>query len=31
VVPVGKALEIGVIWDGYDVVGTLTRIVRDEV
>jgi hypothetical protein len=31
VVPVGKALEIGVIWDGYDVVGSLTRIVRAEV
>jgi len=31
VVPVGKALDIGVIWDGYDVVGTLSRIVRGEV
>jgi len=28
VVPVGKALDIGIIWDGYDVVGTLSRIVQ---
>ena len=27
VVPVGKALDMGVIWDGYDLIGTLTRIV----
>lgn len=27
VVPVGKALDIGVIWDGYDLVGMLSRIV----
>ena len=30
VVPVGKALEIGVIWDGFDVVSTLTRIVHNK-
>jgi hypothetical protein len=28
VVSVGKALDISVIWDGYDVVGTLSRIVQ---
>lgn len=27
VVPVGKALDIGTIWDGYDVIGTLSRII----
>lgn len=27
IVPVGKALDIGIIWDGYDIVGTLSRIV----
>lgn len=30
VVPVGKALDIGVIWDGYDLVGTLSRVVSDQ-
>lgn len=28
IVPVGKALEIDVIWDGYDVIGMLSRIVE---
>jgi len=28
IVPVGKALDIDVIWDGYDVVGMLSRIVE---
>ncbi|OQP85840.1 hypothetical protein BTR14_13750 [Rhizobium rhizosphaerae] len=28
VVPVGKALDIGVIWDGYDLIGELSRIVH---
>jgi hypothetical protein len=28
VVPVGKALDMGVIWDGYDLVGSLSRIVQ---
>lgn len=28
VVPVGKALDIGVIWDGYDIIGMLSRIVH---
>ena len=27
IVPIGQALNIGVIWDGYDVVRTLSRIV----
>lgn len=27
VVPVGKALDIGVIWDGYDLVRTMSRII----
>lgn len=30
VVPVGKALDIGVIWDGYDIVGTLSRIISEQ-
>lgn len=29
VVPVGKALDIGEIWDGYDLIGTLSRVVSD--
>lgn len=28
IVPVGKALDIDVVWDGYDVVGMLSRIVE---
>ena len=27
IVPVGQALDIGVIWDGYDIVKSLSRIV----
>lgn len=27
VVPIGSALDIGVIWDGYDIVKTLSRII----
>ena len=27
IVPVGSALEIGIIWDGYDMIYTLTRII----
>lgn len=27
VVPVGKALDIGVIWDGFDLIRTMSRIV----
>lgn len=27
IVPIGKALDIGVIWDGYDLVRNLSRIV----
>ena len=27
IVPVGKALDMGVIWDGYDIVSNLSRIV----
>jgi hypothetical protein len=29
VVPVGKALEIGVIWDGYDLISSLSRIITN--
>jgi hypothetical protein len=28
IVPIGQALDIGVIWDGYDVVRALSRIVE---
>ena len=27
IVPIGQALEIGFVWDGYDINKTLTRIV----
>jgi len=27
IVPIGKALDIGVIWDGYDIVRILSRII----
>lgn len=27
IVPVGRALDIGVIWDGYDIVKSLSRII----
>ncbi len=27
VVPIGKALDIGVIWDGYDIIRSLSRII----
>ena len=27
VVPVGRALDIGVIWDGYDLIGTMSRVI----
>lgn len=27
IVPIGTALDIGVIWDGYDIVRTLSRII----
>jgi hypothetical protein len=27
IVPIGKALDIGIIWDGYDIVRSLSRIV----
>lgn len=30
IVPVGKALDIGVIWDGYDLVKSLSRIIYME-
>lgn len=30
VVPVGKALDIGVIWDGYDLIRTMSRIVSTQ-
>ncbi len=28
IVPVGAALDFGVIWDGYDVIATLSRIIE---
>lgn len=30
IVPFGKSLDIGVIWDGYDIVGNLSRTVMIE-
>lgn len=30
ITPIGKAMDIGVIWDGYDLVRTLSRIVNVE-
>jgi hypothetical protein len=30
VVPVGKALDIGMIWDGYDLIRTMSRIVATQ-
>ena len=27
IVPIGKALDIDVIWDGYDLIGSLSRII----
>ncbi len=30
VVPVGKAMDIGVIWDGYDIVTMLSRVVSTQ-
>ncbi len=30
IVPVGRALDIGLTWDGYDIVGTLSRIIHME-
>jgi hypothetical protein len=27
IVPVGSALDIGVVWDGYDIVRALSRVV----
>lgn len=30
VVPVGKALDMGVVWDGYDLIGTLSRVIGDQ-
>jgi hypothetical protein len=28
IVPIGQALDIGLVWDGYDVVRTLSRVVE---
>ena len=28
VVPFGQALDLGLIWDGYDIISSLTRIVE---
>lgn len=30
IVPVGSAMDIGIIWDGYDMVGMLSRIIQVE-
>ncbi|MBW7900592.1 MAG: acyl-CoA reductase [Rhodocyclaceae bacterium] len=30
IVPVGRALDIGPVWDGYDIVATLSRIVATQ-
>ena len=30
VVPIGKALEIDIVWDGYDVIKSLSRIISIE-
>ena len=30
IVPIGKALDIGVIWDGYDLIGQMSRIIYFE-
>ncbi len=30
VVPVGKALDISVVWDGYDLVSMLSRVLADD-
>lgn len=30
IVPVGKALEIGLTWDGYDLINTLSRVIATE-
>ncbi len=27
IVPIGKALDIGMVWDGYDVAGSLSRVI----
>ena len=28
IVPIGTALEMGVIWDGYDIIRSLSRIIE---
>ena len=30
ITPIGKAMDIGVIWDGYDLIRMLSRIVNVE-
>lgn len=30
IVPVGKALDIGIIWDGYDLIRTMSRIINTQ-
>ena len=27
IVPIGSALEMGIIWDGYDMIYSLTKII----
>ena len=31
VVPIGKALDIGLLWDGYDIIKTLSRIITNKL
>jgi hypothetical protein len=28
VVPVGRALDMDIVWDGYDIIGSLTRLIK---
>ena len=30
IIPIGKALDVGVIWDGYDLIGQMSRIIHFE-
>jgi hypothetical protein len=27
VVPVGQALDMDIVWDGYDIIGSLSRLI----
>ena len=28
IVPIGQALDLGLVWDGYDVINSLSRIIE---